>query len=88
MFMEHFFFLIAEEAKGRGLEIMIRRAKRGRRGKGRKQKGRKEERVEGSEEEREKKRIKGLGVVVFACNPSYLGGRDRKFVAQGQPRQS
>jgi hypothetical protein len=26
-------------------------------------------------------------VVAHACNPSYLGGRDRKFTLLGHPRQ-
>jgi hypothetical protein len=31
--------------------------------------------------------ILGQGMVVYACNPSYSGGCDRRIVAPGQPRQ-
>jgi hypothetical protein len=27
----------------------------------------------------------GLGMVAHACNPSYLGGRDRRIIVLGQP---
>jgi hypothetical protein len=32
-------------------------------------------------------RNKETGIVVHICNPSYLGGRNRRVVVQGQPGQ-
>jgi hypothetical protein len=28
-----------------------------------------------------------MDMVVYACDPSYRGGRDRKLMVQGQPRE-
>jgi hypothetical protein len=33
------------------------------------------------------KMLPKLGVMPFTCNPSYLGGGDKKIVVCGQPRQ-